>query len=466
MGKNRIRISEADLPAIEVIKTPPEFLRKDYLERLERLAGMAQEEKLDFLLVYGDTHQFANINYLTGITITFEEALLIIPVQSCCNPFFISGNEMSEFYKSSLLKNINFLLFQPFSLQDQPCHESNNLRSILIETGIKKSDKVGIIGNKFNRIFKDYKKIFDIPYFIIETLNGLCGFENLYNVTEYMTDSNRGLKNNCSVKDIAFFEYSASVNSYGIYNMLKNLYLGISEVQAALNFEYSSELPFFVPFGLKFGYDSLEEISPPRHNSILRPGDKIFTGSAIKGSCVARSGIAVKNIEDLENYFPGIFNDYFLPYFDCIVKWYEKISIGITGGQIYKEIKDFLENPLFGAAYNFGHLASLDEWTSSLFYKNSPEILRSGMSIQCDIFSHSDKYNFDLILEDGFILADGNLRAELKKSYPEIFKRVFKRRDFINNIIGIELSNDILPLSNITSVFNPFFLDLSKILSI
>ena len=81
--------------------------------------------------------------------------------------------------------------------------------------------------------YKDSEQIFDIPHYILENLSAITGRENLCNVTQIMTDSVCGMRNNIDAEDIAFLEYSAGISSYGIYNILKNLRPGMDEIEAS-----------------------------------------------------------------------------------------------------------------------------------------------------------------------------------------------------------------------------------------
>ena len=62
-------------------------------------------------------------------------------------------------------------------------------------------------------------------------------------------------------------------------------------------------------------------------------------------------------------------------------------------------------------------------------------------------------------MEDGILLADVKLRAELKKRNPALYRRCQARRRFMVEDLGYQLSDDVLPLGNIPGAYFPCLLD-------
>lgn len=62
-------------------------------------------------------------------------------------------------------------------------------------------------------------------------------------------------------------------------------------------------------------------------------------------------------------------------------------------------------------------------------------------------------------MEDTYVLADQTLRAALKEAHPDCFARCERRRAFMADQLGIDLSEEVLPLSNIPAIVPPFFLN-------
>jgi hypothetical protein len=114
---------------------------------------------------------------------------------------------------------------------------------------------------------------------------------------------------------------------------------------------------------------------------------------------------------------------------------------------------------------NPGHLIHLDEWLSSPIYKGSDVPLRSGMALQVDVIPSSPVY-FSTRMEDGIVLADAELRRSLRAQYPACFARCEKRRAFMIDVLGVDLPDEVLPLSNIPTIVPPFFLRPNQIFSV
>jgi hypothetical protein len=138
---------------------------------------------------------------------------------------------------------------------------------------------------------------------------------------------------------------------------------------------------------------------------------------------------------------------------------------GTPGGQVYDLIQSRLPFEKFGIYLNPGHLIHLDEWMSSPFYAGSEIPVASGMAIQVDVIPQSTQY-FSTRMEDGIVVADAASRAKLKESAPECFERCQKRRGFMGDVLGMELPEEVLPLSNTCAIVPPFFLEPNTVLAL
>jgi hypothetical protein len=68
-------------------------------------------------------------------------------------------------------------------------------------------------------------------------------------------------------------------------------------------------------------------------------------------------------------------------------------------------------------------------------------------------------------MEDGYAIADQDLRAEIRARFPDCFARCAARRDFMANRLGITLPEEVLPLSNLGGIVMPFVLAPYQILT-
>ena len=80
------------------------------------------------------------------------------------------------------------------------------------------------------------------------------------------------------------------------------------------------------------------------------------------------------------------------------------------------------------------------------------------MPFQVDIIPTPLKAGWALNCEDGIVIADAGLRAELAERHPETFARIAARRDFMRAELGVPLKDVILPLSSTPLYLPPFWL--------
>jgi hypothetical protein len=73
------------------------------------------------------------------------------------------------------------------------------------------------------------------------------------------------------------------------------------------------------------------------------------------------------------------------------------------------------------------------------------------------LIPQSSKY-FSTRMEDGLVIADAELRRKPKESAPDCFERCQKRRSFMSTVLGLELPEEVLPLSNTCAIVPPLFL--------
>ena len=139
-------------------------------------------------------------------------------------------------------------------------------------------------------------------------------------------------------------------------------------------------------------------------------------------------------------------------------EWFNMLKTGMQGGKIEKLISKNLPYKKYGIYLNPGHLIHLDEWVSSPIYKSSDIELHSGMYMQVDIIPSSEVY-YSTRMEDGVVIADKALQKQIKTQYPDCYNRCMKRREFMINVLGIDLPDEILPLSNIPAIVQPYLLN-------
>jgi hypothetical protein len=107
---------------------------------------------------------------------------------------------------------------------------------------------------------------------------------------------------------------------------------------------------------------------------------------------------------------------------------------------------------------NPGHLTSYEEWMHSPIRPGSHERIRSGMVFQCDIIPVPLDPGQLLNCEDTVAVADADLRAEMRSAYPAMWSRIQGRRELMAGALGLELGEELLPLSDGAAYLPPFWL--------
>jgi hypothetical protein len=80
------------------------------------------------------------------------------------------------------------------------------------------------------------------------------------------------------------------------------------------------------------------------------------------------------------------------------------------------------------------------------------------MALQCDIIPVNTRPGWAANCEDTIALADAALRDELRQRHPETWGRIEARSQYMRDALGIELGEDILPLSAFNAYFPPLWL--------
>lgn len=460
----RIVETKIKLPVANTVQLPL-FEQKDYQARIQLVLDRMKDEGYDVLMVYGDREHFANLFYLTGYDPRFEESLFII--DSDGESILLVGNEGWDYSEVSPLKPKK-ILYQPFSLQGQPRNSSPSLKSIFEKMGCKSGKKVGVVGTKYfsDMEFDNHRFYSDIPSFIIDEIRLLVGADNVINATAMFVDGETGLRHNLSAKEIALFEAAANNAYIGYYTMLKSLTPGVTEAEVARNVRFDGTLPFSYHLVVSFGRQAELGLASPTDWNRLKIGDYVSINYGIWGANFARSGMALHDSRDLPKEAENILDDFYKPYFLALAKWYEIIAEGVTGGEIYESVRFMVEDKKFGVTLNPGHLIHFDEWTNSIISKNSKKRLSSGVALQCDIIANPGKPYYGVHAEDGVVIAGAELRKKLADEYPETYRRILARRDFMEKNLGIKLDPSVLPMSDIQGVVFPYMLDTSIALRI
>jgi Xaa-Pro aminopeptidase len=447
---------EIEWPEFGECERPPQAGVQEFESRLEALRTAMERLDLTHLVIYGDREHFANLAYLTGFDPRFEEAVLVVGLRDA--PLLVVGNEcegylpVSPLYVAGKLRSERF---QPFSLLSQPRDDSRFIREIFAGEGIRKGSVVGCVGWKYfaDAEHPDGMHAIDLPAYLVDALRELAGRENVTNATAIMMHPGEGLRTVCSAAEIAYFEYTNILASEGMKRLLFGLREGMTDHELARFIEYSGE-----PWGchMTMATGDRPGLSGPA-GKIIRRGDPLSTNVCYWGSNSCRAGWVAASPQDLPPDAQDYVACFAAPYFEVMSEWYGLLQIGTPGGELARLVAEKLPFEQYGIFLNAGHLIHLDEWVSSPIYPGSDIPLHSGMVIQVDVIPSSPVY-FSTRMEDGVVIADDRLRKELGKQFPGCLARCQKRRAFMADVLGIDLPEEILPLSNIPAIVPPFFL--------
>jgi hypothetical protein len=130
----------------------------------------------------------------------------------------------------------------------------------------------------------------------------------------------------------------------------------------------------------------------------------------------------------------------------------------VPGGAVWQQVMARLPHDTFGIDLNPGHLIGLDEWISSPVFEGSDLPLRSGMAMQCDVIPGHPVYG-STRMEDGYVIADAALRADLVARFPAVAARCAERARFMRDVIGLDVPETLLPLADTCGVIAPYLFD-------
>ncbi|MBY0506799.1 MAG: M24 family metallopeptidase [Bryobacteraceae bacterium] len=442
-------LTEIDYPAFGQAAEPPVFTVADYRPRLAQLRERMREEQLTHLLIYADREHFANLAWVTGFDPRFEEALLILRAGE--SPLILVGNECQAYLPISPLftaKELRHEVYQPFSLPDQPRDTSRTIAQIFQSEGIARGATLGCVG------WKTYSTPveIDLPAYLVDAARAL-GAQTV-NATGLFIDTARGLRTLATAREIALFEYTNGLASEGMKRVLFGLTLGETDRQALSRAGFDG-FPQSCHWTCKTGPARVSLASPRGQRVAL--GQPFSANISYWGANCCRSAWVARGAEDLPAGARDYVDHFAGPYFAAMAEWFSLLEVGTPGGEIHAAIARSLPFEKFGIFLNPGHLIHLDEWTGSPVHAGSPIPLESGMVLQSDVIPASKTYG-STRLEDTYVVADLELRLALRAEFPEVAARCDHRRAFMMGNLGIELPDDVLPLSNLCGLAPPYLL--------
>lgn len=455
------RLVQLTLPDFGDELTLPLISPAEYETRLQGAVDRMTRSGLDFLLVYADREHFANLHFLTGFDPRFEEALLILDRRG--NRTLLAGNEWIHYAPPPEL-HCRPVLFQEFSLLGQDRDESQPLRQILAEAGVEPGSVVGTAGWKYferDHLVEGLGEAIEIPAYFVDLLRDMTGDRaRVQNANAIFMGPQEGLRVINSADQIAQFEYAAIRTSTSVRRVLENLREGATEVELLRHHDNGSLQRSCHPT-MRCG-DWRPWMDPCLRT--VRRGQFFHTSLGVWGALTCRDCAVARKKSDLPAGVGDFYEALFHNYFDTALAWLSHLRVGALGGEVFAAVEAARDAKLYRLLCNPGHYIHLDEWVHSPFRTGSRVELRSGMAVQLDIIPVSLGPKCASNVEDGFALADAPLRNELRARHPRCWQRIEARRRFLTDVIGAQLDESVLPLSNTPAWLTPYGLDISQAL--
>ncbi len=419
-------------------------------ERKEKILKRMKEKGIDQLVIYNDVEHAYNFMYLVGYFTRFEEGLLLLNKDGSAH--FVLGNEsLNKASKSRIEAQAS--LMSAFSLPNQPQMSEGSVKDLLKQAGICENGKIGLVGWKlFTSKYDENERMFDLPSFIVEAIRQINS--NLVNATALFIGED-GARNTNNANEIAHYEYGASLASDSILNAMDKLEEGVSELELGDLLVRNGQHTNVVTIAAS-GPRFIKANMFPTDNKV-KVGDTISLTVGHFGGSSSRAGFAVHDESELPEGQKDYLEKVVKPYFNAYVNWLEKIHVGMKGKELYEVVETVLPKAQYGWTLNPGHLTAEEEWSCSPVREDSEEVLKSGMMFQIDIIPSIKGYG-GISGESTIVLADENLKKRLEEEYPETYQRMVERADYIRNILGIDLSKDVLPMCSTVAYIRPYLL--------
>jgi len=440
---------------VKFTEVEPVFLSDEtILARKEKILEGMENEGFDTLIIYADKEHGGNFEYLTGFIPRFEEGLLLLDKSGDCT--VILGNENLKLARFSRVP-VSLVHSPFFSLPNQPMENEVPLETIFSNAGLNTNKKVGLAGWKmFTPAAGNGRDYFDLPYFIVDAIKKTLNKEAvLENAVHLFIGGHSGARATCNANEIAHYEYGANLSSNCILDALNAVEPGIREVELGALLASEGQYNTVVTIAATGRRFDKANIYPTYKK--VQSGDQLSITTGFKGGLSSRTGFVIAEESELPESQKDYLERMAKPYFSAVVGWLENIKIGMPGGALYDLIQQIYPKERYGWHLNPGHLVSDEEWMSSPIFYGSSEQLKSGMIMQIDIIPSVPGYT-GVSAEECIALADAQLQQDIRKAYPSMWNRIETRRKYLREELGINLSEEVIPLSNSVAYLRPFFL--------
>ena len=440
---------------------PPELSLAEAQGRLAAVRAAMAARGQAALVVYGDREHAANLQWLTGFDPRFEEAVLVI---GAADALLLAGNECLPYTGVSPLVaagDVRVGLCSSLSLPSQP-RPGRRLADWLADA-VPAGSAVGMVGWKWfgPDEVDDPAAALSVPSFIVDPVRARAG--SVTDATDLFMHPGHGLRARVGAADIARLEFANQLAAKALTRMVFAFRDGMTDFEA-----YQAAGVGGLPLGchstFATGARADQGLSGPT-GQVLRRGQPISFNICHWGSNICRSGWLASGDADLPEPARAYLEVFAGPYVAAMQRWCGLMRPGVTGGEVWSAMQAALPHDIFGLFLNPGHLIGLDEWMSSPIYQGSVEPLASGMALQMDVIPGHPVYG-STRMEDGYVIADAALRADLAARFPAVAARCAARAAFMRDVIGMDLPATLLPLADTCGIVAPWLLDPGQVIAL
>jgi Xaa-Pro aminopeptidase len=456
------RLIESDWPDFGAAAVPGLPDLSEMQGRMRAIRAAMAARGLDLLVIYGDREHSANMLWATSFDPRFEEALLFV---SQDRAVLAAGNECLPYTRVSPLVpagDIAVVHCPSLSLISQPRDAGERLDRVIARE-VPAGSIVGSAGWKYfgTDEVDDPDTALEIPSLIADLLRARAG--RVVNATDLFMHPGYGLRCKVTAPEIVRLEFANHMAATALRRMVFAFREGMTDFDAVAAAGIGG-LPLGCHVTFATGDRADQGMSGPT-GQVLRVGSAVSFNVCHWGANICRAGWLARGADDLPVAARDYAADFAGPYLEALSDWFGLMRPGVAGGAIWDRMMALLPRDRFGVTLNPGHLIGSDEWISSPIYAGSDLPLRSGMVMQCDVIPAHPVFG-STRMEDGYVIADAALRAELERTQPGLMARAALRRGFMRDRIGLNVADDLLPLADTCGIIAPWLLEPCRMLAL
>lgn len=446
------RMIAIDWPDFGVPVVPGAAGLGEMIARLAAIRAAMTGRGLDRLVIYGDREHSANMLWATGFDPRFEEALLVVAAEGA--PGLVVGNECLPYAGVSPLVAAGVVRVRhcaSLSLMSQP--RAGERLDAILRDAVPLGARVGTVGWKYWEAGEvdDPATALEVPALIADLLRARAG--RVENATDLFMHPGHGLRCTVGLDEFARLEFANHMAVAALKRMVFAFREGMTDF-AAVEAARIGGLPLGCHTTFATGGRAEQGLSGPT-GEVLRKGSQISFNVCHWGANICRAGWLAETANDLPEPARDYVGAFVGPYVAALSDWFALMRPGVAGGEVWALIADRL--PGHGITLNPGHLIGADEWISSPIFAGSTLPLRAGMAMQCDVIPSHPVYG-STRMEDGYVIVDAAMNAALKAAHPAVHERCLARRRFMRKVIGLDVPDTLLPLSDTCGIVAPFLL--------